>query len=873
MQHSPPALFHRFLQWFCKPELLTAIEGDLIELYQERLNVKGRWKANVLFAVDVLLLLRPGIVKPLFQSEQSVGASIVVNYFKTATRVMVKSKMHTAITVLGLAIGILSSLVIALFTFSELEVNQQFKNVDRLFIVRSDFKPGYQSFEWFVPAPLASRAVELYPSTFASCYRMLDRNVNLSSGDKHVRVQSVIGDSTLFSMFGFDVLYGNPESALVAPGGIVITEKLAQQLFGKTDVRGELVTLATERNGPREMVVNAVIRNPQQKNAVTDFMNMDAQVFLNFHVAQDYFQDFDIHNWETEAITYLQLHAGANALHASRLLNDLVKDEAPPFISEARLMELHTLKNFYLTTNNSAIQKLLITLGAAALFILILSITNFINITVAGSMARLKEMGVRKVVGGGRRDIVYQLLCESILVTMLAAAFALLTYQLVLPYISTVFNATFIGLCEWSLRTWAIFFLALLGVGIVAGILPAIRLAKTRPVETMKGSISAGRTSAFSRVILVTQFSVTTFVLIVAVVLTQQLKYFLSTDVGFDKSGVLVIDSVPRVFSEEGYQKVETAKEQLSKVAGVEAITLSWGAPQYNFNAFDTRVQVLGRAESQSAMLSVGSADDTYVDVFGIKLADGRFLKTSTQRTNELVLNEKAGKILQLSVGDRVTIQGFRDSVFSVVGILKDFHVESMHQPIKPLCIMSNHDFGAYRFLSLKVQHDDLSLMLTQLERQWRSIYNHEPFQFQFAEDRFKYLYQTELQMKKSASLAAVLMLLIVLTGVVGLVSYTAARRSKEIGIRKVMGASSTQILGLISKEYVQMILVAFLVAPAAAFYFTEQWLAQFAYRMEISWWMFLVPMASLLLLTIATASAKALGTARLNPVNSIRLQ
>jgi hypothetical protein len=198
MQQSPPTLFLRLLQWFCKQELLTSIEGDLIELYQERCNRKNRWNANVLFAVDVILLMRPGIMKPLFAFTQTTGASITLNYFKTATRVMVKSKMHTVITVLGLAIGILSSMVIALFTSTELEINQQFKDVDRLFIVRSNYKPGYQSFEWFVPAPLASRAVELYPAVFKSCYRMLDRNINLSKGEKHVRVQSVRA-----STFGF----------------------------------------------------------------------------------------------------------------------------------------------------------------------------------------------------------------------------------------------------------------------------------------------------------------------------------------------------------------------------------------------------------------------------------------------------------------------------------------------------------------------------------------------------------------------------------------------------------------------------------------------------------------------------------------------
>lgn len=871
MKPSPPAIFLRFLRWFCDPSLLPSIEGDLFELYYQRCNGRGSLRANVLFAIDVLLLLRPGIIKPLLRNRVA-HKSIALNYIKTTARVMRKSKLHTAITLLGLSVGIFASLVVASFTLSELQINQHLKDVERLFIVKSNYKPGYQNFEWFVPAPLAQRAVELYPATFEGYYRLLDRNVNLSHGDKHLRIQSVIGDSTLLTLFGFEVLRGDAATALIEPGSIVISEKCALQLFGKADAVGESITLATERNGPRELEVKAVVSDPQKKNTVTDFMNMDAQVFLNFHIANDYFQDLGLHNWEVGTITYLKLHPGVAAHDAIQRLNALLRNEAPAAIGESRDISLHGLKNFYLNDNNASVERLLITLAVTAVFILLLSITNFINITIAGSMTRLKEMGVRKVIGSSRGDIILQLLTESVIVSFASGVLAISAYHLLIPFLSAMFNTTFAVVSDWPLATWAYYTLALITLGVVAGALPAVRLASLRPLDNIKGSFAVAHRSILSRTILVVQFSVTTFVLIAAVVLTEQLNFFVSADVGFERAGVLIIDAVPREFSAIGFQKAETAKEQLRNAAGTGNGTLSWGAPQYNFKAFDARVQVSGQPEAEGAMLSVGSADHDYADVFGLTLAAGRFLKETVASTYEIVLNQKAAQMLGVSVGDRVTVQGFEESAFSVVGILQDFHIESLHVPVKPLCIMNNYDFGAYRFLSFKVAQEDLHSTLRQLEQQWRKVYPLEPFEFQFADQRFAALYQTELQMKQSAAFAAALMLMIVLTGIIGLVGYTSARRCKEIGIRKVMGASPLQVLTLISTEYVRVIFLAFLIAPALAYYFAHTWLSQFAYRITISWWMFLLPMFLLLTFTVIVASAKALKAALVNPVNALRL-
>ena len=312
------------------------------------------------------------------------------SYFKIMLRNMVKQKFYSAITILGLTVGITFALLIGVFIWGEMQVNKDLKDVDRLYLMETSYKAADGTNPpFFVPALLGQHAIDQYPMVFEEYYRFRDRNITVSKDDKHFRTQSMIGDSTFFKMFGFPVLFGKSEDALNAPNKIVITEKIALQFFNKTNVVGESLTVSTEISGLKEFIITAVIADLQPRNSVSDFMNMDAQIFLSQGTRADFnlgFQD----EWNTSIITYLKLAPNASPAEAKTLLNKILVKDAPKAVSENKTIELDPLSNYYLLTNHAAVQKLILSLAVIVVFILLLAIANFVNISIASSFSAVK---------------------------------------------------------------------------------------------------------------------------------------------------------------------------------------------------------------------------------------------------------------------------------------------------------------------------------------------------------------------------------------------------------------------------------------------------------------------------------------------------
>ena len=346
--------------------------------------------------------------------------TIMLNsYTKIMIRNMVKQKSYAGITILGLTVGITFAMFIGVFVWSELQVNQNLDDVDRLFLVESEQSTEGSMPAFFVPAMLGERAVEKYPHAFQDYYRFRDRAITVSRDDQHLRIQSMIGDSTLIGMFGFDVLHGKADAALNSPDAIVITEKIAHLFFNRSAVVGECLTVSTENNGLQDYHITAVLHDLPRKNSVSDFMNMDAQVFLS-HFNRASFNLGGIDDWGASIITYLKLAPTTTESEASAILNTLLKEEAPEDVKSNMTITLKPLNNYYLITNHAAVQKLLIALTLIAIFILLLAVVNFVNITVARSFSRLREVGVRKVIGGVRRQVFIQFLAEAVVFAMIS---------------------------------------------------------------------------------------------------------------------------------------------------------------------------------------------------------------------------------------------------------------------------------------------------------------------------------------------------------------------------------------------------------------------------------------------------------------------
>ena len=797
------------------------------------------------------------------------------SYFKIMLRNMIKQKFYSAITMLGLTVGITFALLTGIFIWGELQVNTDLKDVDRLYLLETHYKTneGNQP-PFFVPALLGQAAIEQYPTLFENYYRFRDRAITVSKSDKHFRLQSMIGDSTFFDMFGFHVLHGHPQHALNKPNSIVITEKIARQFFDRSDVTGESLTLSTEVSGSKEHVIIAVIADLQKKNSVTDFMNSDAQIFLPQESRTDFnlgFQD----EWNTGIITYLKLTEGASPVEATAVLNKILQKDAPKDISNNKTIVLDPLSNYYLLTNHGAVQELIVSLMVIVAFILLLAVTNFINISIASSFSRLKEVGVRKVIGGVKGHVLIQFLSESLLLATVSGTVSLLLYEILHNYFANVLGVSLPSLLKMSFLFWVYFLTGTIAVGFLAGIYPSFYLSSTGAIESLKGKFNSVKgTLRFSRGLVGFQFLVAVFILITSMIMSKQISYFMETDLGYDKSHVLIASSLPRIWTEEGMNKMDVAKREFLTSPKIKSVSLSWGSPNFNFEPYKANINHAGQPTEKGILTSMSSADEAYANVYGLKLLDGKFFFDADEpfQANQLVLNESAKKALGISVGDKVNIQ-FSDKEFTIVGIVKDFHFESMHEKIKPVAFTHNRDFQAYRYFSFKLNPGSIVQSVQEVERLWKNIFPNDPFVYAFTEDRLAITYQTELQLRKATAFASVLILIIVLTGVLGLVSLSVAKRNKEIGIRKVLGASVSNILALISREYALLMIIAFGLGIPVSYMFISHWLSGFAYRIDVDGWMFVVPILALFCITIVMVCAQSFKTAKSDPVKSLKYE
>lgn len=798
---------------------------------------------------------------------------MIKSYFTVMFRSILKRKFYSAINILCLTLGITFALLIGMFVYSELEVNQSLKDVARLYLIQSKLKTNNDP-DFFAASILTKQCIAQYPDLFESYYRFLDRNITISKEDKHQRIQSMMGDSSFINIFGFAVVAGDGATALKNPNSIVVTEKTANQFFNKTNVVGETLTVSTEQNGKQEYTITAVIKEPDDKNSVTDFMNMDAQVFLSLENSKDFFPRFDQNSWNDFIISYIKLSPKATAKDAEVAINKMFQRDAPKTNSESRTYLLSPISDYYLITNHGAVQKLILSLVVIVFFILLLAISNFINISIASSFSRFKEVGVRKVIGGMRKHVVTQFLLESMVLSFFSGVLAIFMYELLHHYFGELLGATLPSVIYFDTIFWLIVAASIFLIGLLAGIYPAVFQSLAKPIDSLKGKFkSVQGTIQFSRVLIGTQFLITIFIFINAVVLSRQTSYFIDKDLGYNKSHVLIVSSVPRLWNEAGFQKMELAKKEFLQSGKVQSVSLSWGAPGWGFSPGGGKVNKAGSPVDQGEDFVITCADEDFKNVFDLKLLDGSFLNENELRQpNGVVINQAAQKALNAQIGDQVKAAG-SDTVFTVKGIVQDFNYESLHQKVGPLMLMHPRDFKAYRYFSFRLEPGSPTESINEVEQLWKQVFPDDAFNYSFADDRLQALYTTELQMKKAATVATILMLVIVVTGVLGLVSLSVSKRTKEIGIRKVLGATISNILGLIAKEYLVLMAVSFLLAVPLTYFLATKWLENFAYHIELSWWMFMLPIAILFCVILCIVGGQSFKTANTNPVNSLKYE
>ncbi len=800
------------------------------------------------------------------------------NYYKIAVRHIRRSRLHSAINVIGLSTGISFTLLIAAYCWSEWRVNRQLRNADRQYILATTWKDPNMGFPMATVGPLAKALKESCPGLVAEYYRFDGIISTVSNGDKHFREDIQMGDSTMLTMYGFPLLQGDARTALNAPFTVVITKDKAIKYFGRTDVIGQNLTIENFSGGKQDFRITGVLPEPS-RNSVT-WLNEANNNRIFVPVANLKYFGRNMEWFNNTIASYIELQKGVRPEALTEPIKRLLRVNAPSWVIDNMKVDLVPLSTYYLTGQGGTVQKMLYTLSFAALFILLMAIINFVNLSVSRSTARMKEIGIRKVLGSLRRQLIAQFLTESILLAGIATVFSLVLYTLLKPLFSNLLDRTLPSLVDWPLMAWPVMVAFMLLTGLLAGLYPALRLSALASIDSLKGKAGLAGDGILLRKGLVSfQFATATIALVGAIIISQQISLFFSDRLGYDKD-YIVSAQLPRDWSLPGVRRMERIRSEFAAMPGVKDVTLSFEIPD-GANGGSRSMWPEGGDSSRAVVSQALMTDEHYADTYRIPLVAGAFYNTPGQSpandSLKVVLNETAVKALgwktpEAAVGQRLHL-AFAPLPFMISGVVKDFHFDGMGSAIQPELFMHVEMTRAYRYLSFKLRPGNIGTTMQQLRKQWSYLLPAAAFEYKFMDETLENVYRDELRLKKAASMATVLALIIVLLGVVGLVSQSVQKRSKEIAIRKVIGSSVPGIIRLFLGEYLPLLLIAGLIATPLAWLIMNHWLNDYATRITITVWPFAGAIAGLGITMGILVALQTVRAALANPVKSLKAE
>jgi ABC-type antimicrobial peptide transport system permease subunit len=796
------------------------------------------------------------------------------SYLKIAWRNIIGNRFYSVVNIIGLSTGIAFTMLIAAYAWNQLQVNKRLKNADRQCIILSKWKDANQGFPLATLGPLAKALKDNYPNLVANYYRFDGVSSNVSRGEKSFRENLQIGDSTLLNMYGFTLLHGDAKTAMNGPFKVVITKDEAIKYFGKTNVVGETISIASFAGSQHDFLITGVL-NPIPDNSVIALIDAYPG---NFFVSTDNLNFFGRNmDWPNAFIVnYIELQKGVTPKDLEKPIAYLEKKNALPQMTADLTPYVVPLKEFYLTANNGLIRKTIYALLVIALFILAMAIINFINMSVSRSAARMREIGIRKVLGGLKSQLITQFLTESIIIVVFATLFAFALFGLTRNLFSNILGREIPSLSKFPVYFITFPFLFAVLVGLIAGIYPAFVLSSLKSAESIKGKLSSVKDNVLLRKSLIAfQFVTATIAFTGAIVISKQINLFLNNDLGYNKDFVLSAQ-VPRDWTRKGADKMENIRNQLAELPQVSNATLSYEVPDGNARG-SVPLYKLGTDSTQAITALALTSDENYLNVYKIQLKSGAFFEGHALDSGKVVLNEMAVHTLGWqsandAIGKQIRISN-DPTVFTIKGVTNDFHFGSMQQKIAPLIFFNVQFATIYRYLSFKIHPGNISSAIDAIQRKWSALMPGAPFEYKFMDDTLASMYKTEMQLKKAAYTATVLALIIVLLGVVGLISLNIQKRTKEIGIRKVLGSSVAGIVSLFVKEFLLVIIIGGIVACPLAYLILNNWLQGYAYRIQITASPFIISIVMLGLITALLICLQTIKAALANPVKSLRTE
>ncbi len=795
---------------------------------------------------------------------------MISHYVKTAIRFLLRNPWISVINITGLAIGLAVFILIMLYVRNELRYDKFNENLDS--VCRYERISEDSESAWTTSA-MGLDIQEAIPEIVSFVRFKHWTDMYLDYGEKKYNIPNIaLVDSTFFDLFSLEMVKGNPKTALVRPLTAVITESMAAIIFGEEDPVGKVLRFS----GGTELEITGLIKDPENFHIQLDMLAS----FVS--LGQFYGQDH-LHNYRTyQYMTYFKL--------APQVTAEIVNPKVDEFMHK-KLLEMYgeeyntsfriwlrPMREVYFARNvrdYGAVHgnyQFVIIFSIIAVMIIVIACINFVNISTARAAQRAREVGMKKVVGASRKKLIYQFLGESVIISFLAMIIGMLLVKLVLPTYNQVISAD-LGF-NWTGNLWIV--LLLLGgivlVGLFAGIYPALFLTGFKPVNVLKGEWVKGKGGGFLRKALIFfQFTITIFLIIGTFVVYRQLGYVRNKDKGFETEKLITLE-----LNRDIFQSLERFKQGLLSDPRIEKVAYSYTAPGGgdNYEGFS-----LGEKGLNPVVYSI---DPDYIETLGMTIVKGRNFswKFPHDSLNTCILNEQAVKELDMDpdslIGKKFDhpswyITAFPRTQFEIIGIVKDFHFKSLKQPIEPLMFGWNEDWFSY--VNIRIKGGDIPATLEHIEREWKKISPQYPFEYTFMDDRFDRMYRSEQRLGKIFTWFAALAIFIAMLGLFGLAAYMAGRRTREIGIRKVQGASVSGIVLLLVREFILLIIISSVVAWPIAWFAASRWLQEFEYRISLGIGLFILSTLIALIITMVTVISQTLKTANTNPAEALRYE
>lgn len=811
-------------------------------------------------------------------------STMLKHYLKTAWRNLRRNRIFSFINVIGLATGLSICLLIVLYVKDELSYDNYYKNAGRIYRLDADLffnGTGFNSAN--SPEPLAITLKREYPQVEEIVRLKYQGNILVKKDNQNIRDDhAVFADSTIFKVFTLPMIAGNPATALNDPNDIVIDESTAKKYFGTINVIGKTLFI----DNTAYYKVTGVIKDmPAQSSMHFSFIRprnqhgADANFWLSNNIYSFILLRPDVSQ------TQMQKHVDATV---SKYVGMQIHDIFNKSLDEMEKQGMHfiyhlmPLKDIHLYSSRADeieapgnIQYVYI-FSVIAAFILLIACVNFINLSTARSASRAKEVGVRKVAGSTRRDLITQFLTESLLVSFISMIIAIMIAAVLLPFFNQLTQKNMhIGILFSSWMLPVVIVLILL-VGCLAGSYPAFYLSSFEPVKVLKGKIAKGFKNSWLRSTLVVfQFCISVILIIGTIVIYYQLHYIQNKKIGYNRDQVLVLHNTYYLGNQ-----TKTFRNELMKIPGVENASMTGSLPTEAVGSKNSWFKDATLDPTKGIIINNYYTDKNYIPTLGISLAEGRnFSDNFPSDSSAVIINETAAKMFGFAkpLNERLYYPTGDDSTdklhavaYHIVGVVKDFNFSTMHENIGPLIIQYQE---VHDEIAVRIDTKSAKSIISSMQARWKNLAPEQPFNYTFMDADFDKMYHSEQQTGRLFIAFAALAILIACLGLYGLVSYAAEQRMKEIGVRKVLGASIGSIVSLLSKDFARLIFISMVIAFPIAYWSMHKWLQSFAYRISLGWWIFLTAGIIAVVIAFATISYQAIKAARMNPVKSLKTE